>query len=104
MVIVKKEPNNNGSHASKFADFPIEISDGWIEIPKNLESDALLFMPWLKLTIEDGIVTNVEDNAAAREAWDSQPQPLPEPSAEDDLLAMTVDHEYRLTLLELGVV
>ena len=25
------------------------------------------------------------------------------PSAEDDLLAMTVDHEYRLTLLELGL-
>ncbi len=29
--------------------------------------------------------------------------PAPEPTAEDDLAAMTLDHEYRLTLLELGV-
>jgi hypothetical protein len=27
----------------------------------------------------------------------------PEPTAENDLLAMSVDHEYRITLLELGV-
>jgi hypothetical protein len=30
------------------------------------------------------------------------PIPSPTPSAQDDLLSMTVDHEYRLTLLELG--
>ena len=29
---------------------------------------------------------------------------MPEPSLESDLLEMTVDHEYRLTLLELGVI
>lgn len=29
--------------------------------------------------------------------------PKPGPSEADDLLALTVDHEYRLTLLELGV-
>lgn len=27
----------------------------------------------------------------------------PEPTIENDLLAMSVDHEYRITLLELGV-
>ena len=30
-------------------------------------------------------------------------QPAPEPTQADDLAAMTLDHEYRLTLLELGV-
>lgn len=30
-------------------------------------------------------------------------QPAPEPTQEEDLAAMTLDHEYRLTLLELGV-
>lgn len=29
--------------------------------------------------------------------------PPPEPTAQDDLLALAIDHEYRLTLLELGV-
>lgn len=37
-----------------------------------------------------------------------EPQPTPEPqptepTAEEDALSMIVDHEYRLTLLELGV-
>lgn len=31
------------------------------------------------------------------------PEPTPEPTEEEDLAAMTVDHEYRLTLLELGL-
>ena len=34
-----------------------------------------------------------------------EPTPMPEaePTAQDDIDAMMVDHEYRLTLLELGV-
>ena len=31
------------------------------------------------------------------------PEPKAEPNAEDDINAMMIDHEYRLTLLELGV-
>ena len=35
---------------------------------------------------------------------DPLPEPQPaEPTAEEDALSMIVDHEYRLTLLELGV-
>jgi len=40
-----------------------------------------------------------EEKAAERASW-----PAPEPTAEDDILSMTVDHEYRITLLELGVI
>ena len=32
-----------------------------------------------------------------------EPEPEPEPTAQADTDAMLVDHEYRLTLLELGV-
>lgn len=34
-----------------------------------------------------------------------EPTPIQEPipTEEDDLMAMTIDHEYRITLLELGV-
>nr|DAH13078.1 MAG TPA: hypothetical protein [Caudoviricetes sp.] len=34
---------------------------------------------------------------------DPLPKPEKEPTAEEDALSMIVDHEYRLTLLELGV-
>lgn len=30
-------------------------------------------------------------------------RPAPQPTPEDDILFMTVDHEYRIALLELGV-
>lgn len=33
-----------------------------------------------------------------------EPGPEPEePTAEEDLMSMTVDHEYRITMLELGI-
>lgn len=49
------------------------------------------------------IVTDWAPNLEAWEAWKaSQPEPVePEPSAQDDTDAMMIDHEYRLTLLEL---
>ena len=35
--------------------------------------------------------------------WSHPEPPEPEPTAADDLEAMAIDHEYRLTLLELGL-
>lgn len=35
--------------------------------------------------------------------WSHPGPPEPEPTAADDLEAIAVDHEYRLTLLELGL-
>lgn len=35
--------------------------------------------------------------------WSWEPEDTSTPSVEDDMDAMLVDHEYRLTLLELGV-
>ena len=32
-----------------------------------------------------------------------EPQPEPEPTPEEDTAAMLIDHEFRLTLLELGI-
>lgn len=37
------------------------------------------------------------------EAVEPDPEPEPQPTAQEDNDAMLVDHEYRLTLLELGV-
>lgn len=48
----------------------------------------------------DGVL--VERTAEEIEA-DKAALPKPEPTAEDDTNAMIVDHEYRLTLLELGL-
>lgn len=50
---------------------------------------------YLRQTFEDGVLTLT-----------NEPEPKPiavEPSFEDDTSAMLIDHEYRLTLLELGI-
>lgn len=54
----------------------------------------------LRYKLVDGKV--VERTAEEIEA-DKAALPKPEPTAEDDTNAMMVDHEYRLTLLELGL-
>lgn len=50
-------------------------------------------------------VTAYESNTEAWEAWkESLPDPAEEePSEEEDTAAMLVDHEFRLTMLELGL-
>lgn len=54
----------------------------------------------MRYKLEGGKV--VERTAEEIEA-DKAALPKPEPTAEDDTNAMMVDHEYRLTLLELGL-
>lgn len=56
---------------------------------------------------EDFVKTYCEENGYTYEL-EERPEPEPEPAveeptAEEDLLAMAVDHEYRITLLELGL-
>ena len=50
-------------------------------------------------------VTAYEPNVEAWEAWKaSLPEPTePEPTEEEDTSAMLIDHEFRLTMLELGL-
>jgi len=52
-------------------------------------------------------VTACTPNTEAWEAWRASlpgpVEPVDEPTAQDDTDAMLIDHEYRLTLLELGV-
>ena len=53
---------------------------------------------YLRQTFENGVLTLTNE---------PEPEPVPEredsPSFADDTVAMLVDHEYRLTLLELGI-
>lgn len=60
---------------------------------------------FVNIQVEDDIVISMEVNQEALDAYiASLPEPEPElPTAQDDTDAMLVDHEYRLTLLELGV-
>lgn len=59
------------------------------------------------VTVMVATVTACTPNTEAWEAWRAslpeEPEMVDEPTAQDDTDAMLVDHEYRITLLELGV-
>lgn len=97
MRIVEIAPQENGAHRNQ--SFNGVIPDGWAVVPDNLETPNF---PFGEITV-DGGMPPVVTSWTAGAIPDPDPAPDPEPTEEDDTAAMLVDHEYRLTLLELGL-
>lgn len=85
---------SNGGHKNQSGG---ACPQGWAVIPDDMELEHFPFGRAMAEEV-DGVLTLV-----GWVAYDYPPSPTPEPSAEDDIELMLVDHEYRLTLLELGV-
>ncbi len=68
---------------------------GYIEIPEGLVSKAEASLGWCDLVIAEGVLVDIIPLLF--------PQEEAPPSPQEDMETMMVDHEYRLTLLELGV-
>lgn len=98
MLIVELVPQSNGARRNQMGR-NCPVPDGWVQIPAAMEQEAAAYLPFLDLTIENGRVTAVAQGPIP----DPAPEPETAPATEDDLMAIAVDHEYRLTLLELGV-
>lgn len=107
MYIIKIEAMENGSRPplqTWSGNLPPEgyafCPDGFIEIFYSTNPAG-----FVNIQVEDNIVISMEVNQVAFDAYiASLPEPEPEqPTAQEDTDAMLVDHEYRLTLLELGV-
>lgn len=100
MLIIQIEALESGQH-------PIQSQSGrktcwlpgYIEVPGHLEREVWACLGWCDLTIEGGKLTGITPGTIP------EPEPAPElePTAQEDNDAMLVDHEYRLTLMELGV-
>ena len=90
---------------------PADLTD-WVLIEEGEPCDRLNLAQshYLDKPLYDGAVPRyklADGKVVARTAEeieaDKAKLPKPEPTAEDDTNAMMVDHEYRLTLLELGL-
>ncbi len=121
MKIIEINSLENGSHKNQSGDFE-HIPDGWAVIPDDMETPNFPFGD-IEVKDEDIIVIEqingeeVEKVIGTRKVvskWsakniDMKPfpkfeeSPEEKPTAQDDIDAMLVDHEYRLTLIELGV-
>ena len=98
MRLIKIEAASSGGHAYQTIDRISKIPNGWAVIPDDMETPNL---PYGDMAVEEinGIMTVT--------SW--APGEVPdishrvEPTAQDDTDAMIVDHELRITMLELGV-
>ncbi len=94
---IKSATSNYGNPQSN--NFPNSLV-----LPDELLDDYVNSMGFVILTVEDGIVTSVKRNEEAYNAYqESLPTPTPpEPSEEEDVDSMLIDHELRISMLELG--
>lgn len=98
MKIIEIAALENGAHKNQIIESNVVPPNGWAVIPDNIELPSTF--PFVNLTIdENGNITGVTAGVV--------PEPEPEetePSEAEDAAALLIDHEYRLTLLELGII
>ena len=97
MRIIEIKAHENGAHGNYTGNLKT-IPKGWAVIPNSLKTENF---PFGEVEVEEinGVMTVTKWTPGVI----PEPTPEPEPPAQDDIDAMLVDHEYRLTLLELGV-
>lgn len=82
-----------------------ELQEGDIIVPNDMVlPDSFPFMMVETVSI-DGVLfaTSIEPDLDSLEKWKAEEKTKRQPTEMEDISAMLVDQEYRLTLLELGV-
>lgn len=92
-----KQNNNYGNPMGQY------FKDS-IQLPDELLNDYLETKGFCNFEIQDNIITKIIVNQNDLDDYNNNhPEVKPESSAEQDINAMLVDQEYRITLLELGM-
>lgn len=94
MIIVEIAAQHNGAHRNQTGRFA-SIPDGWALIPARLTIPDTF--PFVEIEVRGKVVTSMTAGVVPDTAEEYAP------TARDDTDAMLVDHEYRITLLELGI-
>ena len=98
MRIIEITALSNGAHRNQ--SYPGFVPDGWAVVPDHMETPNF---PFGEVVVEkmNGVMTVVEWIPGVMP--EPEPEAEAEPTAQDDTDSMLVDHEYRITLLELGL-
>ena len=79
---------------------------GLVALPDEMLETFLAYSGFVELEISEGVAVAITPDVKAFEAWESEQteaESIEPKDAQADIDAMLVDHEYRLTLLELGL-
>ena len=53
MLIIEINALENGAHRNQESPFILEAPSGWIEVPKELEEEAMSYLPFIVLDIDE---------------------------------------------------
>ena len=102
MVIIEIKTLENGSHRNQSGNIKT-IPEGWAVVPDDMECENFPFGEVITEEI-DGVMTVTSWTPGIKPEVPELPKiNAGDTTAQDDIDAMLVDYEYRLTLLELGV-
>lgn len=98
MKLIEIKALENGAHRNQTCSSMFEPPEGWAVIPDDMEIPDTF--PFVHIEVVDGVVTSMTAGIVPKV---EEEIPTKGPSMMDDMAAMLVDYEYRLTLLELEV-
>lgn len=100
MQIIEIEKLSNGAHRNQSGVFAT-IPKGWAVVPQDLKTPNF---PFGEIEVEeiDGKMVVTKWTATERPE-EPEEEDVFTPTAQDDADTMLIDHELRLTMLELGV-
>lgn len=102
MYYINQAANESGNHGNPVS----RQGEGMVALPESLLTAYIETMGFANITVEDSTITAIAVNQEALDAYLADHPNIPEedvPAEEDDVNALLVDHEYRLTILELGL-
>jgi hypothetical protein len=101
MKIIEIKALENGAHRNQSSSNLKTAPDGWAIIPDDMELPQTF--PFVNITVdENGNIIIIEANQEAYDAAKASEEEIEStPSIQDDIDTMLIDHEYRLTMLEL---
>lgn len=104
MNIIRKEPNASGAYPAPQTWSGSTPPDGYAILAVDM-ADFYAYNGFVILAIDGDTVNGYTPNTEAWEEWRANlPDPTEEePTEEEDTAAMLIDHEFRLTMLELGL-
>lgn len=108
MKIIQKEPRANGGRPPMQSWSSITPPDGFVLVPDDFDAEIFQsFRGFVHIEHDGTYLTGMTGNQDALNAYleefpDVEPGD-PEPTPQDDTDALMVDHELRITILELGL-
>lgn len=102
MYYINQAADTSGNHGNPVS----HQTEGMVALPESLLTAYIETRGFANITVEDSTITAIAVNQEALDAYLADHPDVPQedtPTEEDDVNALLVDHEYRLTTLELGL-